>query len=62
MLKNALFFGKAGKIAAALGALSPYPRWPPAARGSAPRLPSCYSYLIYMLFLSTAQISRHRQN
>jgi len=54
------FLIKAGKIAEALGAQLPTPRWPPAAGGSAPRPPSCYSHSTYELLLSTAQISRHR--
>jgi len=37
MHNNALFFEKFWKIAAALGAPLPNPRWPPAAGGSAPR-------------------------
>jgi len=36
MHKNALFFEKSRKIAAALGAPLPNPRWPPAVRGSVP--------------------------
>jgi len=40
------FLEKAGKIAAALGAPPPNPRWLPAA----PRPPSCYSHSISMLF------------
>jgi len=60
MLKDVLFFEKAGKIAAALGAPPPNPRWPPAAGGSALRPPSCYSHSTYVLILSTAQISWNR--
>jgi len=42
---------KIGKIAVALGAPPPNPRWPPAVRGSAPRPSSCYFLSIYGLFL-----------
>jgi len=54
------FLEKAGKIAAALGAPPPNLRWPPVAGVSALRPPSCYPHSIYVLFLSTAPISRHR--
>jgi len=47
MQKNALFFEKIWKIAAALGAPLPNPRWPPAAGGSAL---SCYSYYLSQFF------------
>jgi len=52
MLKNALFFGKTGKIAAALGAPSPTPRWPPATGGSVPRSPSCCPITCYIVQIS----------
>jgi len=62
MLKNALFFEKSWKIAAASGAPPPIPRWPPAAEGGAPRPPSYSSHSTYIpvLLLRTAQISQHR--
>jgi len=44
MLKNALFFEKVGKFAAALRAPPPNALWPPAAGGYAPRPPNCYSH------------------
>jgi len=47
--KNALFLGKNWKIVAALGALAPNRRWPPAAGDSAPRAPSCYHHHLLQL-------------
>jgi len=54
------FLKKAGKIAEALGAPPPNSRWPPAAGGSAPRPPSCYSHSMYVVLLSTAQTTCYR--
>jgi len=48
---------KTENIAAALGTPPENPRWPPAARGSAPRPTRFYPY--HLLLLRTAQISRH---
>jgi len=44
------FLEKNGKIAAALGALPPKPRWLAAAGGSAPRPPSCYLQYLFNYF------------
>jgi len=44
MLKNALFFGKAEKFAAAWGIRPSNPRWPLAARP-----PRCYSHQLFTI-------------
>jgi len=48
MLKNAYFYEKSVKIASAFWG-GPNSRWPPAAGGSAPRPPRCYSRLLLQL-------------
>jgi len=47
------FLEKVEKIAAALGAPSQKPRWPPADEGGTPRPASCYSHSTYVILLST---------
>jgi len=50
MLKKAYFFEKKNtKTVSASGATSTNPRLPPAAGGSAPRPPRCYSRLLLQL-------------
>jgi len=50
MLNNAYFLGKTVKDVSASGAPSPNSRLPPAAGGSAPRPPRCYSRLLLQLY------------
>jgi len=45
------FYEKNWKIAAALGAPPPNPRWPPAAGGSTPRPPSDYSHHLSLVVI-----------
>jgi len=49
MPKNAYSFEKSFKIAAASGAPSLNPRWPPATEGFSPRPPRCYFHLLLQL-------------
>jgi len=50
---------KVRKIAEALGTPLPNPRWLPAAEGSAPKHPSCYSHHLLQL-LSRRRLQRQR--
>jgi len=49
MLKNALL-NKSWKNRRSVEGSASKPRWPPAAGGSSPRLPSCYSHSSYYTF------------
>jgi len=60
MHKNALFFGKNWKIAAALGAPPPNPHWPPDPRFVTPI--TCYSYFFEGVCSANVLSKRNKKN